>query len=266
MAQLAVPAVITAATHLMRAAQWTAATDLLRATTTDDVADRRALALALAEVAVDQDFAQQTNYGAAALTAAAEVVDTLPNATTAWDLRMLHLRKDYSTELFRLDASTASPEGRDRTTAAALTQRVVQLRDEGPDDSRRGLAAFYAGVIADNLAGDQNAAFTHFTLALELGERAADDLLASLALRHLGDHAHTAGNLKLARDHWERSTELRQKVGHLLGALAQQALLAVLLRDEGDAAGSRALATEVNRWSSQVGLSFITKQTAELIS
>jgi hypothetical protein len=85
-------------------------------------------------------------------------------------------------------------------------------------------------------------------------------------LRHLGDHAHTAGDLKLAREQWERSTELRQKVGHLLGALAQQALLSVLLRDEGDAAGSRALATEVNRWSNQVGLSFITRQTAELIS
>ena len=54
-------------------------------------------------------------------------------------------------------------------------------------------------------------------------------------------------SLALARTHWERSTELRQKVGHLLGALAQQTLLAVLARDEGNPEASRALATEINR-------------------
>jgi hypothetical protein len=41
---------------------------------------------------------------------------------------------------------------------------------------------------------------------------------------------------------------VRQKIGHLLGALAQQALLAGLIRDEGDRPGAVALATEVNRW------------------
>jgi len=265
MVQLAVPELINAATHLMRAAQWTAATNLLRAASTDESADQRALALALAEVAVDQDFAQQTDHAEPDLAAVAQALETLPDATTSWDLGMLHLRKDYSTELFRSDRTSSGSVGRDHTITARLSQRAAQLRDEAPDDSRRGLAAFYAGVIADNLVGDHKAAFAHYTMAFELGERASDDLLISLALRHLGDHAHTAGNLKLAREQWERSTELRQKVGHLLGALAQQALLAVLLRDEGDAAGSRALATEVNRWSGQVGLSFLSNQTAELM-
>ncbi|MEI8409909.1 MULTISPECIES: hypothetical protein [unclassified Kribbella] len=276
MAQLAVPAVITAATHLMRAAQWIAAANLLRAATPDDQADQLALALALAEVAVDQDFAQQTDHATAELAAVARLLETLPDATTSWDLAMLHLRKDYSNALFHSTPATSGTpdpnaprdpsEARDQTTAAALAKRAEQLRDEAPDDARRGSASFYAGVIADNLRDDPDAAFTHFTATLELGERAADDLLASLALRHLGDHSHTAGNLELARAQWERSTELRQKVGHLLGALAQQTLLAVLLRDEGDAAGSRALATEVNRWSNQVGLTFITKQTADLMN
>jgi tetratricopeptide (TPR) repeat protein len=265
MAQLAVPAVITAATQLMRAAQWAAATDLLRAAATNDPADRRALALALAEVTVDQDFAQQTDQAGPELAAAARALETLPDATTSWDLAMLHLRKDYSSELFRSDRTTSGAEARDQTTAVALTGRALHLRDNAPDDARRGLASFYAGVIADNLAADQEAAFTHFTTALELGERSSDDLLVSLALRHLGDHAHTAGDLELAREQWERSTELRQKVGHLLGALAQQALLAVLLRDVGNFTGARALATEVNRWSHQVGLKFITNQTAELM-
>jgi len=277
MAQLAVPAVITAATQLMRAGQWTAATNLLRASTPDNPADQRTLALALAEVAVDQDFAHQTDHAAPELAAVEPALETSPDAAASWDLGMLHLRKDYSTELFRArrtsglegrDQATtpAGSEGRDQTTGGALAQRAVHLRDEAPDDSRRGLASFYAGVIADNLADDPNAAFAHFTLALELGERAADDLLASLALRHLGDHAHTAGDLKLAREHWERSTELRQKVGHLLGVLAQQALLAVLLRDEGDPAGARVLATEVNRWSRQVNIPFLVQQTADQLN
>jgi hypothetical protein len=85
-----------------------------------------------------------------------------------------------------------------------------------------------------------------------------------LALRHLGDHAHTAGDLKLARTHWERSTELRQQIGHLLGSLAQQALLAVLTKDEGNPAGAATLATEINRWSKQANLPWITAQTAAL--
>lgn len=301
MAQLSVDAVISAATHLQRAAQWTAATNLLCTTSTDDPAERRALALSLAEVAVDQDFAQKTDNAADALTAATQAVTTLPDATITWDIEMLRLRKDYGTELFR--EAEADPEdhrgradlkegdgqaaidpadgdeaaidpadregeigqkGRGRTVAAGLGQWADRLQDQAPDDARRGMASFYAGLIADNLHGKSEDAFAYYTTALELGERSGDDLLSSLALRHLGDHAHTAGDLKLARQQWERSTELRQKVGHLFGALAQQALLSVLLRDEGDPAGSRALATEVNRWSRQLDFPHLTAQTTDL--
>ncbi|WP_328520096.1 hypothetical protein [Kribbella sp. NBC_00359] len=390
MTHLAATAITTAATHLMRAGQWTAATDLLRATQPDDPAEHRALALARAEVAVDQDFAQQTDHAAAALTALTHLLHDSTDPTLTWDTELLHLRKAYGTELTHTaeppaatganeahvvgspnsddagaaspdsrhdgggegpvgrdqavadgsddhdDAIVVSPAGRDRTTATAQAGRAEhvrdqavavgsdggddagvagpdgwhdvggvgprdcdqvvavgpdggdgsggvrsagrgraagaglggwaeRLRDEAPDDGRRGMASFYAGVIADNLQGAPEAAFVHFAAALELGEKSGDELLASLALRHLGDHAHTAGDLVLAREQWERSTELRQKVGHLLGALAQQALLAVLLRDEGDLAGSRVLATEVNRWSRQVELPFLVSQTDALL-
>jgi tetratricopeptide (TPR) repeat protein len=266
MAELAAPEVIAAASQLMRAAQWTAAADLVRAARTDDPVEQRALALIRAEIAVDQDFAQQTDTAGPALAAVARALETLPHATTSWDLEMLRLRMDYSNELFASDATTPGPDDRDRAITEVLAERAAQLLDQAPDDTRRGLASFYAGVIADNLLGDNEAAFTHFTAALEFGERSGDDLVASLALRHLGDHAHTAGDLKLAREQWERSTELRQKVGHLLGALAQQTLLAVLLRDEGDPSGARALATEVNRWSRQVNIPFLITQTTDLMS
>jgi len=120
--------------------------------------------------------------------------------------------------------------------------------------------------MADNLLDRPDEAFTHYTTALQLGEKTDDGLLVSYALRHLGDHAHTAGDLALAREHWELSTEQRQRAGHLLGALAQQTLLAVLLHDEGDAAGSRSVATEVNRWARQVPIPGIVQQTADLVT
>lgn len=254
MTQLPVTAVVTAATHLMRAGQWPAATALLDAAEPADSDEHLTLALARAEVAADQDFAQQTDHAPAAI-AAVEAITSVPSPEQAWDFAMLKLRKDYSTVLF---GSRADDGG--------LAERARQLIEDAPDDARRGAVAFYAGVMADNVYEQPEEAFAHYTTAYQLGEKAGDDLLMSYALRHLGDHAHTAGDLVLARQHWERSTELRQKVGHLLGALAQQTLLAVLLRDEGDVAGSRALATEVNRWAGQVDLKFIVRETAGLMA
>src|SRR4051794_17123898 len=57
-----------------------------------------------------------------------------------------------------------------------------------------------------------------------------------------------------------------QKIGHLLGALAQQALLAVLIRDEGDKPGAVALAIEVNRWARQLQLVWLESQTSEFLT
>ncbi|WP_329000544.1 hypothetical protein OHA18_39660 [Kribbella sp. NBC_00709] len=258
MSQLAATDVVAAATHLMRAGQWAAASALLNAARTDEPAEQFTLALARAEVAADQDFAQQTDHAPAAIAAAETALSASeaaePSREQAWDLAMVKLRKDYSTVLFG-----------SRADAGELGARSQLLIADAPDDARRGAVSFYAGVMADNLYKQSEVAFAHYTTAYQLGEKAGDDLLMSLALRHLGDHAHTAGDLVLARQHWERSTELRQKVGHLLGALAQQTLLAVLLRDEGNVAGSRALATEVNRWARQVDLEFIIRETALLM-
>jgi tetratricopeptide (TPR) repeat protein len=262
MTHLPAAAVVSAATHLMRAGHWPAATALLSAAHPDNKHEHLTLALAQAEAATDQDFAQQTDHAPAA-TAAAEAAlaaSTSPAATSAtfleqsWDLAMMKLRKDYSTVLFG-----------SRADGGELARRARELIADAPDDARRGAVTFYAGVMADNVYERPDEAFAHYTTAYQLGEKSGDDLLRSLALRHLGDHARTAGDLALARQHWERSTELRQKVGHLLGALAQQTLLAVLLRDEGDTAGSRALATEVNRWATQVDLRFIVRETAALM-
>ncbi len=255
MAQIALSPVIEAGTALMRAGRWTTATSLLQAITPSTPLERLVVAALLAEVAVDQDFGQQTDHAGQALAVLAEALSDAPDPVVSWDLDFLRLRKDYGTALF----------AGDRGSGTVLAKRTDRLRETAPYESRAGHAAFYAGVIADNLLEQPQAAFAAYTSALELGERSGDDLLTSLALRHLGDHAHTAGDLALARVHWERSTELRQKVGHLLGALAQQTLLAVLAKDEGNPAASIAIAKEVNRWSHQANIPFLQTQSAALL-
>jgi tetratricopeptide (TPR) repeat protein len=257
MAQLAVAELTAAGSALMRAGCWDAARQLLQAGKTDDPDEKLQLVLAEAEAAVDQDFAQGTDHGSAALAALQDALAQAPDATVEWDLEMLQLRKAYSAALFSAD--------RHRNDADALAQRAERLHGAAPDDSRAGSVTFYAGLIADQLRGLPAVAFVHYTAALELAEESGDESVASLALRHLGDHAHTAGDLVLARTQWERSTELRQKIGHLLGALAQQALLAVLIRDEGDKPGAVALATEVNRWARQLQLVWLESQTSEFL-
>ncbi|MFG1911210.1 tol-pal system YbgF family protein [Kribbella sp. NPDC048928] len=244
MTELAAVALANAAAGLMRAGQWTAATDLLTAAHTDDPAERSVLALALADVAVDHDFGRRTDHARAALDAISD---------DSWDLELLKVRQAYAAALF---------QSGDR----AVRSRALALIEDAPDDGRRGTAHFWAGAIADNLDEQPAEAIEHYTAALELGEKSDDEPLIGQALRHLGYHAHLSGDLALARSLWERSTELLQKVGHLRPALAQQASLATLLRDEGDVAGSRALATEVNRWARQLDVQFIIQETEDLMA
>lgn len=255
MVQVEMSAVVTAAGQLTLAGQWEVARALLEATRAEGPAEVQAVALALAEVSVDEDFARKTQTGERSLAALGRSLELLPDATVRWDAALLQLRSDYAPALF----SGAAERGE------SLVAQAVVLQDIAPDDRRAGMAAFYAGAIADNLLSDPASAFLHYTEALKRGESAHDDLVISLALRHLGDHALTAGDLTLARAQWERSTELRQKIGHLLGALAQQVLLCVLFKAEGDEAGSRTLATEVHRWAGQAGIPFIEQQTAEMM-
>lgn len=256
MTEIALSPLLAASTALMRAGRWTTAAELLQAAQPATPAEHLAITAALAEVTVDQDFSQQTDNAGPALAVLAEALAETPDALHAWDLAFLQLKKEYAVALFTSD----------RSAGEAYAVQATHLHESAPDESRSGHAAFYAGVIADNLLERPEEAFTAYTKALSLGESSGDDLLISLALRHLGDHAYTAGNLPLARTHWERSTELRQKVGHLLGALAQQTLLALLTRDEGNPTAAKALATEVNRWSHQANIPFLQTQSAALMN
>ncbi|MEV6283695.1 hypothetical protein [Kribbella sp. NPDC051770] len=249
MAELPLPQLLTAATLLARAAQWDAARALLESAEVSP-AEGPGFALALADLAVDQDFAQRTTHSPAALAALATLELT---PTQAWDRALLDLRHSYFLKLL-----TPAPD-------EALATQAKTLEATAPDDSRRATILFYQGLIADNLNALPQEAFTRYSASLALCNTTGDTLQASYAHRHLGDHAHTAGDLPRARTHWQLSTEQRQTAGHVPATLAQQALLAVLAKDEGNQEAAKALATEVNRWAHQLHIPYLQDQTEPLL-
>jgi hypothetical protein len=147
-----------------------------------------------------------------------------------------------------------------------MTAEAARLRDSAPDDGRRGWACMCLGWFADNLRGDRAEAPRHYTGALAAGRAVADPLLVFEAQRHLGDHAHDDGDHAGALAAWQESTAAAVRGGHVLGALAQQILLAVLARDAGDEAGARALAAETLRWAEQLGAPRLADQAVGFLA
>ena len=151
-----------------------------------------------------------------------------------WRLDFLEVEHDYGRELIgRGRQPPVGPEGHDPARPAALAQRAEALVHAAPDVASAGWAAFYRGLISDNLIGDRDRAPRWLTQALNAAEQTGDDYLAGEALRHLGDHDEEAGDLERARVRWERSAELWARIGNMTGVLAQQLLLAQLAIREG---------------------------------
>ena len=182
--------------------------------------------------------------------------------TVAWDLAMQHLRRQYADQL----VGGIGPAGRDEGVVSAMTAEAARLRDSAPDDGRRGWACMCLGWFADNLRGDRFEAPRHYEEALAAGRSVADPLLVFEAQRHLGDHAHDEGDHAGALAAWQESTAAAVRGGHVLGALAQQILLAVLARDAGDEAGAQALAAETLRWAEQLGATRLAGQAAGFLA
>jgi tetratricopeptide (TPR) repeat protein len=267
MAEIAAEPLAGAARDLMLAGRWDHATALLLAAATTGEAERAVLAVAEAEVAVDQDFWCRTDRGASVLARAWAAVASVPeDPVLAYDLEFLRLRHDYAEELFGPDGSAPrfGPDGREAAVIDDLAGRAEELRAAAPDRGRGAAATFYAGLIADNLRGDGAAARTAFAAALSAAEEAGDDLTVSEALRHLGYHHGEAGDTEQARQMWERSAELRERAGAVPFALSQQLLLAVLARDTGDPAEARAVAGQVRRWARALGVTVLEAGAAEL--
>ncbi len=267
MAEIDAGRLTAAARALMLAGRWTQAAGLLEDVTAANPAERAVLAVAEAEVTVNQDFWARTNKGSSALArACAAVADAGDNPCVAFDLEFHRLAHDYAEELFGAggDAPGFGPQGRDPEVIGQLATRAAGLRASAPDQRRAAAATFYAGLIEDNLRGDGEAARSMFATALTAAEEARDDLTTSDALRHLGYHVSEAGDADRARQMWERSAEQRQRAGAVPYVLSQQLLLAGLARDTGDHDTARAVAREVGRWAHALGVTILESQAAEI--
>jgi tetratricopeptide (TPR) repeat protein len=279
-AAVSIDEIIAAATALAWAARWDIAARLLtsaQAPGLDDATVRR-LALARAAVSVHHDFRTDgARWAPAAMTAAESAADPADPAGRR-QLEQLRLQYDYEIMLTGSDGTPRfGPQGHDPARLAGLAQRAEQLADATTDVTTdvaadatadvagAGWAAFYRGLIADNLIGDRDGAPRWFARALDAAERADDDYLAGEALRHLGDHETESGDLTAARASWERSAELWAGIGNVTGVLAQQLLLADLAFREGNAPGGAAIAGEVSRWAGAAGLARYRSSADELI-
>jgi tetratricopeptide (TPR) repeat protein len=267
-ARAGIPAdeVIAAARDLAHGGRWRRAARLLDATTATDAHVRALLALTAAEVALEGDWFGGTNAAAGRLSAAEQVCATADlDPGSRWDLAFLRLRHEYFGHVLSAGRFCPGPEGKDPDALADLRRRAVELREQAPDDLRRGWAEMYLGLIADNLYGEREAAPAHYEAALRAGESTAD-LLAREALRHLGDHDHDRGDHQLALERWGRATALGARAGAVPGTLSQQMLLAVLARESGDEAGAAALAREIARWAAAIGARSIEAQAASFLA
>jgi hypothetical protein len=237
-----VETVVAAARALMYAGRWQLGAELL--TGYDDPPIR----LAAAELAVYRDFWCGTRTAPAALAAAAD-------PRHEWEVELLTLQHDYFSAIIGPDgAPRIGPDRHDPATVAELAGRAERVRAAAPPGAPRGWAAFWRGVIADNLAGAPASAQPRYAEALTAAEAHGDDPLAAEALRHLGGHARRDGDHAEARRLWERSTRLRQRAGMVPWTLSQQLALAQNAADTGDAARAAAIAAEVGRWAEALEL------------
>jgi tetratricopeptide (TPR) repeat protein len=223
--------------------------------------DQPRVLLALAELAVDRDFWHGTREAGDALDAARAAADP----AIAWEVELLATYADYFSTIVGRDGTIRIGAGQhDAATIAGLTDRARRVYETAPPDARGGWAAFWRGVIADNVAGDPEPAQPWYAEALARAEQHGDDALAAEALRHQGGHARRLGDHERARRLWERSTKLRQRAGLVPGTLSQLLALATNAADIGDTGRAAAIATEVRRWAAALGVDRLATQASRV--
>ncbi|MEV0741908.1 hypothetical protein AB0I51_39575 [Streptomyces sp. NPDC050549] len=252
---------IAAAHELSVTGRWERASRLLDACTTDGPDPRARIARAAAQVALEQDWFAGTDTATARIEAAGK---EFPGGD--WDVDFARLRNTYRRLLVVDGRLRLGPAGKDPQALTSLLREAESLRDDAPDEGRRGWAEMYLGLITDNHFADLTNAPSHYMSALRAAESGEDPLLAREALRHLGDHDHDAGDHELALNRWRRAATLGAGAGTVPGTLSQQLLLAVLARDSGDEAGARALATEVARWAEAIGAPRLAAQARDFLT
>jgi hypothetical protein len=241
---------------------------LLDATQTDDRQGRVLLALTAADVADRADHVLGRGDAPDRFKVLdAELAAFDPDASLSWNVAWVRVRRAYSLAIRHPDGTyRLGPDGREPGAADALVAEATRLRDQAPDEARRGWASMCLGWIHDNVLGEREAAPSHYEQALGAARATGDQVLLFEAQRHLGDHAHDDGDLGGARARWEESIAAGARARHVGGTLAQLLLLAVVHRDEGDEAGARAVAGEVLRWAQSLGAVGLVRQAEGFLS
>jgi hypothetical protein len=251
-------AVVAAALALMRAGQFDLGANLLG---TEPGADP-AILLARAELELERDFWLRTNGSDPALAAAAEAAERSSDPALRWEVGLLRLRQDYGRAFLGDGGAFVRPDAHSAELKAEFTERAATLHATAPSPGRAGWAAFWRGIVTENIAGDDSGADPHYAEALALGEQHGDDILTSYALRHLGAHADP----ETARDYHVRSRRLRQVAGFVPSALAEQLMLAELEIQAGQGETGRVLAGEVCEWATALGLDGLAGFAKQLAS
>lgn len=255
---------VAAAKGLTHAGLWDLGAGLLAAAGSSD--DPR-IPLARADLELQRDFFLRTHSSGPSLTAAAEAVEAVEaversdDPTLRWELGLLQLRSDYGGNLFAEDGEIRDPASHDAELKAGFAKRAAEVHGSAPSAARAGWAAFWAGVITDNIVGDPTAADVYYREALDTGESEGDDLLVSYALRHLGAHAEP----DTARAYHERSLRLRRTAGFVPGVLAEQIELAELDLKGGQRERGVFRAEEVRDWAAAIGIDLLANYAGRLV-
>jgi hypothetical protein len=133
------------------------------------------------------------------------------------------------------------------------------LRDAASDETLRGWATFWLGVVADNVRQDAGTARQRYAEALDLGRGGDDLLLESYVVRHQGGHLiesdPPAGEMLLRRSLYLRSA---------LGARPQTAAAQATLAGELPQGQERDMLVRAARsTATELGLTWLSKQLAE---
>lgn len=115
----------------------------------------------------------------------------------------------------------------------ALFERAAELYQALGDLRGEGEARFWIGAYHQVVERDSDAGLPFFEAAESLAARAGDSLTRSYALRHLAYVSHMAGQVDVARERMEESTELRRRIGFLPGVAANLVGLAHIASAQG---------------------------------
>lgn len=127
-----------------------------------------------------------------------------------------------------------------------LFERAKQLYQDLGDVRGEAESLFWIGCFHQVVRNDDQAATPALERSRDLAMRVGDKRTLSYALRHLGIAAHTAGELRAARECLEHSAQLRREIGFAPGLAANLVGLAYIAAAEGRRDAAVALIEEAD--------------------